>query len=146
YEDREDPTDLGARPAKLLDERDQEQAEAVPGDVAKRQDAEDGPDDDPAVEHQTAGGRTNAASSSSSVAAGSLVTPPWTGEVWIIALRGAVSQWKRSGGGRAATGPPSGRPSQTATTVSRCRSIAATSASGASARSRAGSSSMRAAR
>jgi hypothetical protein len=49
----------------------------------------------------------------SSAAAGSAARPVWTAEVWMAALRGAVSQWNRSLGGRSPIGPPSAPPSAT---------------------------------
>lgn len=38
-----------------------------------------------------------------SCAAGSAHTPVWTGETWIMVLRGAVSQWKRAWDGTSFT-------------------------------------------
>src|SRR5215210_3634362 len=64
----------------------------------------------------------------------------------MIVLDGATSQWKRSDSGSAAIGPASRSPAAIRTSASRCPRTASRSAPGASARTRASSSSTRAAR
>jgi hypothetical protein len=72
---------------------------------------------------------TRRSNSSRSAIAGSSQTPPWTGELWIIVLRGATSQWNRSVAGIAAIGPAVLTPSHTILNPSKCRDTAATSTS-----------------
>src|SRR5215218_7341265 len=64
----------------------------------------------------------------------------------MIVLDGATSQWKRSDAGSAAIGPASGSPAAIRSSAARWPRTASRSTSGASARSRASSSAMRAAR
>ena len=52
--------------------------------------------------------RRTSARTAVELAAGSAVSPVWTGEGCTIVLAGAVSQWKRSDGSSAAIGPPVG--------------------------------------
>ena len=52
--------------------------------------------------------------SRSSVSSGSSQRPVWTGEVWMIVLDGATSQWKRSDWSSRATGPASASPGRDA--------------------------------
>src|SRR5665213_578857 len=65
------------------------------------------------------GVRTIVSSKCSIAAAGSAQRPVCVGEVWIIVLRGAVSQWKRSRGGSFPIGPLSIPPAQIAANAAR---------------------------
>ena len=68
--------------------------------------------------------------SSSSARCGSSQSPAWTGETWMMVLRGATSPRKRSRRERRTMGPASGSPSQMRGMASRCWRIRSRSASG----------------
>ena len=65
-------------------------------------------------------------SSRSSAASGSCVRPVWTGDIWMIVLRGDTSQRKRPRAGRAPIGPASSPPRQITGIVARLALIAST--------------------
>ena len=78
--------------------------------------------------------RTIVSSRRSSAAPGSSVRPVWTGDIWMIVLRGETSQWKRLRCGSAPIGPASAPPRQTARDRRRdWRAIASRSSVGSSA-------------
>ena len=58
----------------------------------------------------------------SSSAAGSSQRPVWTGDVWIMVLRRAISQWNRSRCDRRPIGPAAAPPAQTAGMLNTIRS------------------------
>ena len=64
-----------------------------------------GPDPTEADQGVARGAGTIRAKSRSSARAGSSQRPEWTGETWMIVLRGATSQWKRSRGVSRPMGP-----------------------------------------
>src|SRR6185312_1585500 len=82
--------------------------------------------------------------SSSRARSGVSQRPECTGETWIIVLRGATSQWKRSRRESRAMGPASGLPAQILGIASRCCRTSSRSISGQSARNRASFTSTRA--
>src|SRR5690606_16212450 len=79
-----------------------------------------------------------------SVCAASAVNPGCTGEGWMMVLRLAVSQRKRSAGTNAAMAPPEGSPCAISRKADACRCSSSRSASGKSEAQRAQSDSMRA--
>ena len=92
------------------------------------------------------GGRTIVSIRCSINASGSSQRPLCAGEVWITALRGATSQWKRSRGERRPIAPASGPPLQMTGIAARCLRIASRSSVASRAATRCGSNSMRASR
>src|SRR5207248_9217208 len=76
------------------------------------------------------GNSTIVFSKCSSVAAGSVQRPEWTGEVWMMVLRGETSQWKRSDCESWPMAPASALPAHTRGIMSRCRCTISRSTAG----------------